>query len=142
MVFIPLLTIITLVKKIFVFILALLYITTSSGVMINMHYCMGELTVLGLSHNKDEDCSNCGMKESERNACCKDKQQFLKINKEQNTSNASYQLPEFTSDALVNNSFELISLHVPSLVQEDPLAKAPPRRQNLPLFILNCVFRI
>lgn len=107
-----------------------------------MHYCMGELTELGLSHNKDEGCSNCGMKDRERNGCCKDEQQLLKIDKEQKTSNVSYQLPQFTSDALIHTSFELTSIYVPSLMEEHPFAKAPPRGQNLPLFIRNCVFRI
>ena len=103
---------------------------------------MGELTELGLSHSKDEVGSNCGMKESERNGCCKDKQQFLKIDKEQKTSNASYQLQQFTSDALAHHSFELSSVYVPSLTEEHPLAKAPSRGQSLPLFIRNRVFRI
>ncbi len=107
-----------------------------------MHYCMGELIELGLSQNKDKDCSNCGMRENERNGCCKDKQQFLKIDKEQNTSNASYHFPQVTSDALFHNFFELSSIYVPSLMEEHPLIKAPPRWQNLPLFIRNCVFRI
>ncbi len=103
---------------------------------------MGELIELGISHSKDEVCSNCGMKESESNGCCKDKQQFLKIDKEQKTSNVSYKLPQFTSDALIHTSFELSSVYVPSLMEEHPLAKAPPRWQNLLLFIRNCVFRI
>ncbi len=103
---------------------------------------MGELTKLGLSHNKDKSCSNCGMKESESNGCCKDEQHLLKIDKEQKTSNASYQLPQFTSDALIHTSFELSSVYVPSLLEEHPLEKAPPRGKNLPLFIRNCVFRI
>lgn len=103
---------------------------------------MGELTKLGLSHNKDKSCSNCGMRESESNGCCKDEQHLLKIDKEQKTSNASYQLPQFTSDALIHTSFELSSVYVPSLLEEHPLEKAPPRGKNLPLFIRNCVFRI
>lgn len=103
---------------------------------------MGELTKLGLSHNKDKSCSNCGMKESESNGCCKDEQHLLKIDKEQKTSNASYQLPQFTSDALIHTSFELSSVYVPSLLEEHPLEKAPPRGKHLPLFIRNCVFRI
>lgn len=107
-----------------------------------MHYCMGELTELSISHSRDDVCSNCGMKESESNGCCKDEQQFLKIDKEQKTSTTSYQLPQFASDALIHNSFELSSAYVPSLMEEHPLVKAPPRSQKLPLFIRNCIFRI
>ena len=129
-------------KKIVVFILAILYFITTSGVIINMHYCMGELAELGLPQSKDEECSICGMRESESNGCCKNEQQFLKIYKEQITSNVYYQLPKFTSDALIHNSFELTSVYVPSLMEEHPLAKAPLRGESLPLFIRNCVFRI
>lgn len=105
-----------------------------------MHYCMGELTELSISHNKDGVCSNCGMKESESNGCCKDKQQFLKNNKEQKASNTPYQLTQFS--ALIHNSFELSTVYVPSLMEEHPPVKVPPRRQTLPLFIRNCVFII
>ncbi len=129
-------------KNFAVFILALLYITTSSGVVINMHYCMGKLTDWSISQSKDVVCSNCGMKESESNGCCKDQQQFLKIDKDQKTPNTSYQLAQFASDALIHNYFELSAAHVPSLMEEHPLVKAPPRVQNLPLFIRNCVYRI
>ncbi len=44
-----------------------------------MHYCMGELVDWGFSHNENKDCSKCGMKESESNGCCEDKQKLLKI---------------------------------------------------------------
>ena len=129
-------------KKVTVFILALLYITTSSGVTINMHYCMGKLVDLNFSHNKDQNCSNCGMKETESNGCCEDEKKFLKIDNAQKIADAAYQLPLFTSPALTNLFLEFSSVSVPSIMEEHPLNNSPSRQQGLPLFILNCVFRI
>lgn len=129
-------------KKFLVAILALLYISTSTGATLHMHYCMGKLADWGFSHNKDEDCSNCGMKETESKGCCKDEQKFLKIDKEQKTADASFQIPPLTWAAAIHPCFELTSVYVPSLMEEHPLSNAPPRWQSLPLFIRNCVFRI
>ena len=92
-----------------------------------MHYCMGELVDWHFSHNKDQNCSNCGMKESESNGCCEDKQKLLKIDTEQIIADAAFQLPLFTSSpALVNPSFELTFAYVPSLIEEHPTSNAPP----------------
>lgn len=127
-------------KRISVFILALVYITTSAGVTINMHYCMGELVEWGFFHNNDENCSKCGMKETESEGCCEDEQKVPNIDKEQKIAATSYQLPLLTSSALTDTFFELASVYVSSL--KHPPSNAPQRWQNLPLFILNGVFRI
>ena len=107
-----------------------------------MHYCMGKLLDWDFSHNKDKNCSNCGMKETESNGCCEDEKKFVKIDKEQKIADAAYQLPLFTSPALTNPFFEFTSVSVPSIMEEHPLNNSPSRQQDLPLFIRHCVFRI
>lgn len=129
-------------KKISVFLLALLYIITSSGVMINTHYCMGKLVDRTFLHYEDQNCSYCGMKEIGNKGCCENKQKFLKINKDQKTADANYRLSLFTSFELSYAFFEIPSIDVPSSLKEHLFSSSSPRGQNLPLFIRNCVFRI
>ncbi len=66
------------VKKSLVFILAMLYITLTSGVVVNLHYCMGELASVeyGVSDNHQEACGECGM-EGETD-CCHTEHQLVK----------------------------------------------------------------
>ena len=108
-----------------------------------MHYCMDEFVDWNFSHNKDQNCSNCGMKESESKGCCKDKQKFLKIDTEQKITDAAFYLPLFTlSPALVNNSIELASVYVASLKEEHPISNAPPRSSGIAVYLRNCIFLI
>ena len=67
-------------KKLFVAILALLYISTSSGAVVHLHYCMGKLAGWGFGDNKSKACGGCGMEKTDEkdNGCCKDEHKFLK----------------------------------------------------------------
>ena len=130
-------------NKITIFLLALLHITTFSGLTINMHYCMDEFVEWNFSHNKDQNCSKCGMQESERKGCCEDKQKFLKIDSEQKIADAAFHLHLFTlTPALVNNSIELTSVYVTSLIAEHPISNVPPRSSGIAVYIRNCIFLI
>ena len=107
-----------------------------------MHYCMGKFVDWGFSHNEDQNCSNCGMKETKNKGCCKDENKFLKIDNAQKIADAAYQLPLFTSPALTSLFLEFTSVSVLSIMEEHLLNNSPSQQQDLPLFILNCVFRI
>jgi hypothetical protein len=48
-------------KKLFVAILAILYLSTSTGATLHVHYCMGRLAGWGLGHNNSKTCGKCGM---------------------------------------------------------------------------------
>lgn len=104
---------------------------------------MGKFVDWDISHNKDQNCSNCGMEESESNGCCEDEQKILKIDKEQKIAYAAYQLPQFTSVAVASAVFVLTSTYVvPLLIDEYPPGNSHPRWQYLHLLILICVSRI
>lgn len=65
------------VKKATVAILALLYIITTSGVVVNVHYCMGAVSSVTYSHNEDERCGKCGMKA--KTGCCHSELKVVKL---------------------------------------------------------------
>jgi hypothetical protein len=47
-------------KKFFAAVLAILYLTTSTGTTIYMHYCMERLVEWGLGDSNSSKCSKCG----------------------------------------------------------------------------------
>ena len=53
-------------KKFITAILAVLYLGTSSGATIHMHYCMGKLADWGLGHQNSKTCGNCGMEKPDK----------------------------------------------------------------------------
>jgi hypothetical protein len=53
-------------KKLIVAILSLLYICTSTGATVHMHYCMGKLADWDFGHNTSKTCSGCGMKKLDK----------------------------------------------------------------------------
>ena len=53
--------------------------TVSSGIAMEIHYCMGEKVGADLYGNTDDKCGRCGMQEQDKNGCCHDDHQFIKI---------------------------------------------------------------
>lgn len=64
-------------KKALIAILAILYITTTSGVVVNVHYCMGAVASVTYGHDVPETCGKCGMKE--KDGCCHSELKVVKL---------------------------------------------------------------
>jgi len=68
----------------FVSILAVLYLTITSGFIVHSHYCMDQLIGTSLWHDHGEvhRCNKCGMTQSESEGCCKDVHELVKTDDE------------------------------------------------------------
>ena len=64
-------------KKAVIAILALLYIITTSGVVVNVHYCMGTVASVTYGHEAPESCGKCGM--IEKDGCCHSELKVVKL---------------------------------------------------------------
>ena len=64
-------------RKAVIAILALLYIITTSGVVVNVHYCMGAIASVTYGHETPESCGKCGMKE--KAGCCHSELKVVKL---------------------------------------------------------------
>ena len=121
-------------------ILLVLYFVFSSGVVINLHYCMDRFDSFKLGSQKSDVCGKCGMHTEDSDGCCKDELKFVKIQDDQQTPIAQFNFESIdaivsTPDILLNEELQgsestlLVNNHSPPL--NDP-----------PIHILNCVFRI
>lgn len=131
-------------KKVFVAIFALLYISTSVGATVQMHYCMGKLADWGIGHNQSKTCGKCGMEKTVENdnGCCKDEHKFIKNNADQKTADAGFQILQAFAIALPVSFIEIPSNDFPSVTEENPISHAPPQPNSIAVYIRNCVFRI
>jgi hypothetical protein len=137
-------------KRFFVTILAFIYLSTSMGATIHLHYCMGKLISWGLIDHKSRTCMKCGMiKEtpgkdgfSSAKNCCKDEQKEIKTDKDQKQASAEYQFFKLSPDATAAQLLSLPTIWVSSITVENPSTNAPPLINERPLFLLNRNFRI
>ena len=131
-------------KKFIVAILAILYLGTSVGATVHLHYCMGKLVDWSLWNNSSSKCSNCGMENSHvasDDGCCKDEYKVFKNDKDQKlTQNASYLLEASFAPHIISR-ITLPAVHISTVTETNPISHAPPRSQAA-IYIRNRVFLI
>lgn len=126
-------------KRIIIAILAVLYLGTSTGMTLQLHYCMGELADWELGHNESKTCGNCGMENSyeKDNGCCKDESKFFKNLSDQKIIESSFQLMGSMGTAIVPVHAELPIVKLSSVTEENPVSNAPPKACSVAIYILN-----
>lgn len=118
-------------KKAFALILAVLYIATSSGVVLNTHFCMGKKATTNCLCSKEES----------KNDCCKDEVKVVKLENAHKASVLTYDLS--VPSAVLPVGFASIYLNnFPALTTHQPVAHGPPEVTSPGIYLLNCVFRI
>lgn len=125
-------------RKALISALAVMYMTITSGVMVNVHYCMGEFAALSFGNEADSHCGKCGMEDQA--GCCHTDHQLVKTD---------------DNHLLVQNLFEgfgLAEALVPAASAEPQLSLVshssssyyhhPPDQRLNKLRLYNGVFRI
>jgi len=130
-------------KKILIAIASFLYLGTSTGAMVHLHYCMDKLADWGLGYSQSKICGGCGMDEDDnRDGCCKDEHTFIKNDKDQKPAEYSYQLPRVTGVSLLPGYIEPPLLHITIVTEENPTCNAPPRQSRLAVYLFNRILLI
>lgn len=131
-------------KKIAVVILALLYIITTTGANLNLHYCMGELADWGFGSSKSKTCGFCGMEKGDEkdNGCCKDEQKFVKNDTDQKFVGSSSGVPKLIDPFRQIYFAEIFTNFFPLIIEQNPESNAPPRSKGQSLFKLHNSFLI
>lgn len=131
-------------KRIFTTILAFLYLATTTGATVHMHYCMDKLVELNLWHSEEEQCSKCGMEKSQQsdNGCCKDEHKQVKVENDHVKSTVVFTAMQLAAVALPVSITEVPPVTFFSVTEENPRSHAPPRSGGLAIHKRNCVFLI
>ena len=127
-----------LVKKLFITLVAFIYLGVSSGVAYTIHYCMGKVSSVDVM-TKKEKCNKCGMKTG--GGCCKDEFKVIKLKDDHKLINNEIKLVAplaiFVNPTDISK-LNLFSTNVPSGFNNH----SPPKSQGISLQILYSVFRI
>lgn len=119
-------------------IISLLYITSSSGVVLNVHYCMGKVSSVKVDNFKQQFCK-CGKKAAD-NSCCQTTFKVVKVSDAHNSvvAGTDYKSPlALPVEHLFQNRGTLAQATVITL----PFVNSPPEPIGK-IYIRNCVFRI
>lgn len=131
-------------KRFVASILALIYLNTSIGVGVHVHYCMGKVASWGLGNQEPKSCSGCGMEKPEQkdSGCCKDKYTFFKNITDQKITESSLQVMPLMTVGMHPSFTENLSFSFLSHTKENHISHAPPLNHGIPIYILNCIYRI
>ena len=126
-------------KKTVALILAFMYLGLTSGLAVNIHYCMGKIADVQLDAYKDTSCK-CGNTKKPM-PCCNHQYEVVKVNDahQQVTGDMSIKTPEIKLHTF-HNLMTLLS--APQSQQEVNVAHTPPLLSPPEIYIEHCVFRI
>lgn len=127
-------------KKIFTIFIAILYLSVSTGMTVEIHLCMGKIADISLIPADEHTCGECGMAKG-ANECCKDELKFVKLNDSHKLIKSAYQLA--VPEAIILHEYYLADHRLASRFSFNQSNNhSPPDLVQPSLFILNCVFRI
>ena len=130
-------------KKIVTVIAAVLYIITSTGAMVHLHYCMGKQANWRLGYSQSKICEGCGMEEGDNvDGGCKDQHKYLKNDNDQKAAENSYQFFRVKAISILPGFIIPALLPIASVTEENSFEDAPPRRGGLAVYIFNRVLLI
>lgn len=127
-------------KKIALILLIGLYVLSSFGVGIRQFYCCGKLqsTTISIFQDAKEKYGNG----YENSGCCKTKFKSLEVKDNHIAADdISNLVKHFTDLLLFTPSFEVTALANEPIDIANP-SHAPPTHHGIPVYILNCNFRI
>jgi hypothetical protein len=126
-------------KRFLATILAVIYLSISSGMVVNIHYCMGKFSSAKLAVLPGKTCG-CGKMETK--GCCKTESKLVKLEDAQKAAYADFaiQAPvailHYTGLNLLQTSFHKGPDNL------SPQVHAPPLLSEQDTYLQNCVFRI
>jgi hypothetical protein len=127
-------------KRISVTLLAVIYFAISSGVVVNMHYCMGRLSSVKMQSWSANTCA-CGKKTEPKKKCCKTELKVVKLEDAQKAAYADFAI--HTPVTPLVTEFNLLfapSYHVQCAIA--PSEHSPPLLSEQDTYLRNRVFRI
>jgi len=125
-------------KRSLVAILAIIYITISSGVIVNIHYCMGKVSGVDIGTLAEKKCG-CGKMASK--GCCKSEFKVVKLEDAQKASYAGFIIHTPVTPLVTElNTFQVSSFNACNILHAN--IHSPPLISRQDTYLQNCVFRI
>lgn len=127
-------------KKVFLAILAVIYLSASSGATVYIQKCMGNTIGLSLLEKDSQKCNKCGMHKNASHDCCSSQVKVFKIHNDQNLSQNNFS--KFINDALVPKISSLEFASHFSTTSFKTFASPILARSKISFCVLYCSFLI
>jgi hypothetical protein len=129
-------------KKFAISIVLVCYLAVTCGFMVNAHYCMDQLASVHLFNDSPETCGQCGMEIHKSDGCCRDEENIIKLQQDQNKLAVSnYDIPAPVFAAITTTTF--IPDHYYAVVDQRHFHNhSPPLLSPRDIYLENNVFRI
>ena len=133
-------------KKLLTILLIVAYGIATYGSTVYMHYCMGKLVNIEMTSAHNTTCKGCHQsKKTSEKSCCKSEFKQLKTDKEY--EKGYYNYPFFSPHFLPNTNGYNEKVDIASIAIDRELVihrnvGLPPPAIPIPIYILNCDYRI
>ena len=118
----------------------MIYMVVSSGIAMEVHYCMGKEVGVAFYSSDNDKCGKCGMTEK-KEGCCNDEHKFYKLS--DSHKNVSNDIQFAIGDVAVITDYPLYNFALPVTTSSVAVINySPPEDTGPAIFIRNCVFRI
>ncbi len=127
-------------KKLTIAILAILYMAVSSGIALEIHYCMGKKAGMELYGSSSDKCGKCGMTEK-KTGCCHDEHKFYKL--KDSHKSVSNEISFTAGEIALLSNEEVYDWQIPAAADLPSVNNHSPPGYTAPsACIMNCVFRL
>lgn len=127
-------------KKLLTGILTMIYMTVSSGVAMEIHYCMGKRAGVEFYGTANDKCGKCGMKDTKK-GCCHDEHKFIKI--EDSHKNVYNDISFSAGEIALLTEYPVYNWQ---MANDATVAQvnnhSPPDLTGPSATVMNCVFRL
>ena len=121
-------------------ILLTVYLAFSSGLVVNLHFCMDRFDSMQIGRTSSDYCGKCGMHTEDSNGCCHDAVQILKIDDDQQATTIGFNFKAPEALPLLQKDYIAALAVVEQSVIFSKDHSPPLSRQET--YLQNCVFRI
>ena len=131
-------------KRILAIAIAFMYLAITSGLVLQVHYCMGKQSgaSVALAEKEHHTCGKCGMQNG-KSKCCHDEVKLVKLQDEHQQVASGFQC---AAPLATTQEFNCIEPRISFSAAPIASGYTPPDDDqdtgDLPLFILHGVFRI
>jgi hypothetical protein len=127
------------VKRTTLLLLTAIYLLSLVGIGFNRVYCCGKLTSVTLTYAMPD---NAGNKTAQKDNCCKHEKRSFKVNDSHVAAN-SFVFDELSAAIIptqYSRAWIVINTEQVSRINYQP--NAPPGDPDIPIYTLNCAYRI
>lgn len=129
------------IKRIAIFSLLLVYLSTTAGFALSLHFCGTKISNIRINQSAKKPC--CKKEAEEKpDKCCKDKHVRIKVSDLQQTAQSA-KIPAICNLDLYINPNNISVFTTGLFVSISAVSyRGPPVRSSIPLTLQNCIFRI